>query len=435
MSLSFVHLSDIHFGQEKTGGVRKTHNDAKACLIADAKRETNDLKIDGIIVTGDVAYAGKPEEFQQAGVWLDELAEAVGCPRTEVQVVPGNHDIDREHISAGSMLMIQKVLDDGEDHLDAFLESSDDCEVLYKKLSAYFSFAEGYNCFLDKQGGVASNKTFQLAQGRTVRFVGLNSALMCYAKEKAGDLVLGARQRVLSNNTGEELVILCHHPLNWFQDAGSAGSYIRNRARVLMTGHEHQPSMRIDSVKAGRDLMYLASGATVPPVANEKYRYTYNLLTFDWDEHDEALAVTIRPRTWSEGDVDFVADTELLQGKGPTFKLASPNFRAASGIADAQSDGQVYPAAGEDVATAPDELVIVEESTVPERFAVVLLRFFRDLTPAKRLEILVRLEALPANWAGTMTLATERLVVDKLVRDGHIANLENEIDRVLGRGD
>lgn len=433
MPLSFVHLSDIHFGQEKTGGVRRTHDDAKACLIADAKRQTKAMDITGIIVTGDVAYAGKPEEFQQAGVWLDDLAAAVGCSKTEVQVVPGNHDIDRTHISAGSMLMIDKVLTDGEDHLDLFLENKDDCEILYRKLSAYWSFAEGYNCFLDKSGGIASNKIFNLAPGRNVRFIGLNSSLLCYGNEQEGHLVLGARQRVLSNNEGEELVVLCHHPLNWFQDSTDARNYIRNRARVLMTGHEHEPSMSIDNVKEGRDIMYLASGAAVPPQASDKYRYTYNILTFAWDETDDALTVTIRPRTWSEGDVDFVDDTQLLGGAGSTFKLASPNYRAA-----AETEGlgptEVAPAVKEaDEATAPDDIVIVEESTVPERFALVLLRFFRDLTPAKRLEIFVKLEALPPNWTGGMNQAMERMIVDKLVRDGRIAQLEEEIGRSTGR--
>lgn len=430
MSLSFVHLSDIHFGQEKTGGVKETHNDAKARLIADARRQAQGLKIKGIIVTGDVAYAGKDHEFKEAGAWLDELAGAVGCSNTAVQVVPGNHDIDRDHISGGCMLMIEKVKADGELHLDAFLENDVDCENLYRKLSAYWSFAEGYNCFLDKKGGIASNKLYELAPGRTLRFVGLNSALMCYANEKEGELVLGARQRVLQNKDGEELVVLCHHPLNWFQDSGSAGSYIRNRARVLMTGHEHTPAVSIENVKDGRDILNLASGAAVPPVANDEYRYTYNILTFDWDSADDALTVTICPRTWSEKHMDFVADTVLLQGNGPTFKLGSPNFRNVS--AAKAIDSEETNSAETEIASTPDDIVIIEESTVPERFAIVLLRFFRDLTPAKRLEILVRLEALPPSWRGTMTQTMERLVVDKLVHDGRIAQLEAEIDRAQG---
>jgi predicted phosphodiesterase len=429
MSLSFVHLSDIHFGQEKTEGRRITHNDAKGRLIADAQRQAKDLVIEGIIVTGDVAYAGKDEEFKEAGAWLDELANAVGCKRTAVQVVPGNHDIDRSQISAGSMLMIDKVKKDGEDHLDLYLDDDGDCESLYRKLTAYLSFAEGYNCVLDKKGGIASNKTYELAPNRSLRFVGLNSALMCYAKEQEGDLVLGAKQRVLQNKVGEELVVLCHHPLHWFQDSEKARNYIRNRARVLMTGHEHKPSVSVEKVKEGRDILYLASGAAVPPVADDEFRYTYNILTFEWDPVQDALSIEIQPRTWSDSEMDFVADTELLVGGASTIRLASPNFRDAAVNLDA-SDEPAAPV--DEIAGVPDRIDIVEESKVPDRFAMVLLSFFRDLTPVQRLEILVRLDALPPDMPGKMTLAMERLLVDKLVRDGRIAKLENEIVKANG---
>ena len=46
----------------------------------------------GLIITGDIAYAGKREEYQRAGEWLDRLAVAIGCAKTAVQVVPGTFD-------------------------------------------------------------------------------------------------------------------------------------------------------------------------------------------------------------------------------------------------------------------------------------------------------------------------------------------------------
>src|SRR5260370_40250768 len=94
----FVHISDIHFGQEKRAGEVYINNDVKERLISDARRTLVDMgkyPADGIIVTGDVAYAGKLEQYKQAGQWLDELAEAIGCQKTSVHLVPGNHDIDR----------------------------------------------------------------------------------------------------------------------------------------------------------------------------------------------------------------------------------------------------------------------------------------------------------------------------------------------------
>jgi len=427
--VSFIHLSDIHFGQEK-GGEKFTHDDVKERLLVDAGHQAKLLSdpITGVIVTGDVAYAGKDEEFKEAGQWLDRLADAVGCSRTAVQVVPGNHDIDRDGISGSCKLMLDDILAKGEVAFDQYLTSPGDCEALYRKLDAYLDFAEGYNCFLDKNGGIASNKSFMLAPGRVLRIMGLNSSLMCWAKEKEGDLFLGARQRVLPITPGEELVVLCHHPLHWFNDQKTARSYIRNRARVLMTGHEHKPSVTVDYSKPGRDLLSIASGAAVPPHATEEYSYTYNILTFGVESETDDLSVSIIPRTWSDDETDFVADEELLKDCGTKLVLASKNFRMAAGSVEVSmadiADEVDYPV------EEADRVVIIEESTVVERFALVLLKFFRDLSPSQRMKILVRLEALPPGWKGTMTHGMERMVVDRLMKDGRIAQLEAAIEQV-----
>ncbi|WP_409995094.1 hypothetical protein [Burkholderia sp. KBS0801] len=40
---------------------------------------------------------------------------------------------------------------------------------------------------------------------------------------------------------------------------------------------------------------------------------------------------------------------------------------------------------------------------VDDQFAIMRLRFFRDLSPAKRMEVLVRLGALPEDWTEALT--------------------------------
>jgi hypothetical protein len=73
MPLTYVHLSEIHFGQEK-GADLIVHNDVKARLIEDA---ADQIRIHsggvatGVIVTGDVAYGGKAHEYASAAAWLD----------------------------------------------------------------------------------------------------------------------------------------------------------------------------------------------------------------------------------------------------------------------------------------------------------------------------------------------------------------------------
>ena len=98
----FVHVSDIHFGQEKQNGTVVARDDVRAELLNDCRTRENKLgPADSILVTGDVAFSGKKDEYTRAGKWLDELTKAVGCRGTSVFVVPGNHDVDLDEIGDG----------------------------------------------------------------------------------------------------------------------------------------------------------------------------------------------------------------------------------------------------------------------------------------------------------------------------------------------
>lgn len=71
MKAIFVHLSDIHFGQERDGGEVAVNEDAKVRLIDDARAEVRRMEgiAAGVIVTGDIAYSGKQDEYQKAAKW------------------------------------------------------------------------------------------------------------------------------------------------------------------------------------------------------------------------------------------------------------------------------------------------------------------------------------------------------------------------------
>lgn len=436
MPIAFIHLSDIHFGQEK-GAVLYIHDDVRECLISDAhtvvKLYAGGIAT-GVIVTGDIAYAGKRDEYQQAAEWLDRLTETIGCEKTEVLLVPGNHDIDRSAISSGCRLMLDLIITNGEAQLDSFLVEELDREVLYSRFSNYRPFAEGYNCSLDKNGGYASDQTFELVPGRSLRFIGLNSALICSENDTEGTLLLGARQHVLPRNKGEELVVLSHHPLNWLRDSDDARHYVRSRARVFVSGHEHNPSLQVEKIKDGQDLMLLASGATTPPKVEAGYGYTYNLLIFDWDEETDGLKVTTIPRIWSYEETDFVA----VGGCDHTVVLGCPSFRKAGQSVQVQ---EVSPAPPFDEIQQYGELPIEGQPTdinlpsdvMPETFPLLLLRFFRDLSPTQRLAVLIELKALPDDWCIPLTHAMERRVVDGFAHSGRLAEFEEAINKIQGK--
>lgn len=430
MPFAFVHLSDIHFGQDRGGSELFVYDDVKERLIEDAAAEIGKLggRAAGLLVTGDIAYAGKRHEYDAAGVWLDRLAAAIGCDKTDVQVVPGNHDIDWDHISSGCQMMIDAIVAEGEPRLSGFLKQAVDREVLYNRFAAYRPFAEGYNCPLATQGGFFSRKTLELAPGRMLRFIGLNSALVCSRVDVEGKLLLGTQQHVLPRTDGEELIVLAHHPMNWLQDAEQATHYLKSRARVFISGHEHNPSLNIEKVPDGSDLMSLAAGATVPPIGEAAYTYTYNILVFEWDEAADSLRVEVLPRAWRWETTAFEADDVRLGGRSRTVMLDCPNFRrapkpTAAPMVEARVVTEVEP--------APDETHGAPQGPqMTSDTALLLLRFFRDLTPPERVAVLVKLQALPSDWDEMLTHGVERGVFDSLIVEGRATDLEGAIDEL-----
>ena len=142
-------ISPIFTSVRKRGPDIYVHEDVKQRLLDDVRALMAAARIermDGVIVTGDIAFSGKKSEYDRAAFWLDQLTGVIGCKKTDVLVVPGNHDIDRARISAGAELMLQRIVEGGNNQLDRFLADTVDREVLYAKFHDYRAFAEGYDC-------------------------------------------------------------------------------------------------------------------------------------------------------------------------------------------------------------------------------------------------------------------------------------------------
>src|SRR4051794_33157633 len=103
---TLLHLSDIHFRFGESGDIFDPDSDLRNELERDVVRlrGTRIEKVDGILVTGDIAFAGKKEEYERASAWLERLCDLLGCARDNVWVVPGNHDVDREVIKNSETL-------------------------------------------------------------------------------------------------------------------------------------------------------------------------------------------------------------------------------------------------------------------------------------------------------------------------------------------
>jgi predicted phosphodiesterase len=431
-SIAFIHLSDIHFGQEKLGFVH-INDDIRRQLIEDVRAMVATLpngKAAGVLVTGDVAYSGKKEEYERAGAWLDELTAAAGCERTAVMMVPGNHDIDMSTVDRGTKLVLDDILQNGQESLEAFLANEHDRDTLYRRFDAYQPFAEAYNCSLDREGGMPEAQSYFLTsdKSRTLRFVGLNSALTCNWGVQKGRLLLGRRQWPIFGKAHEEVVVLIHHPLDWLLDSADSRGYILNRARVLITGHEHNPQLNVLDLEGGGHLMMLAAGATARPENEVDVGYTYNVLEFAWLADEDVLAVTVHPRAWDEARKQFGPDDVRLGGRNRVVKLRrpAPPGASATGTPPVVAVDEVVSAPA---ASAQDTLLPEDDmNSASDIYPQLRLRFFRELTPKQRVNILVGLDALPAEYNAPLTHADEKRALDSLRQRHVLEGLARAID-------
>lgn len=443
MPAVFVHVSDIHFGQERDHSIH-IHNDVKLQLIEDAADVVASLPAgvaQGILVTGDIAQRGTWQEYEDASRWLDELAGRIGCPIHRVQMVPGNHDLDRNKLSVGGSALLDYIRAGGQAEYEKVFANPNDRATLLARFEDYGRFSFGYRCVLDEEARFATNLRIEVGPDRWIRFVRLNSSLLCTGdeKEEPPELMIGSRQFTIPRKTGEENVVLVHHPLHWCKDAADVREYVHARARVFISGHEHNPKVHVEPVADGCDVLMLAAGAAVPYRSNDEYTYTYNIIEFDWDEANDALAVTMHPRAWNRTRKYFEADEERLGGKAPRFSLGSPNFRKLGPVtSDVKETGAAEDAGTEPISEeVPAETAGAELGETPpvppaaEGYELALLRFFRDLVESERLRILVELDAIPSDFDERMTQGVERRLFDWLVGEGRIPDLTAMIEKMI----
>ncbi len=94
-SIYILHLSDPHFGlrhrfETKGGKLQKTL--ATLC-IDDLRRTYPDMPPAAVIVSGDLTWLGRAQEFDAARDSVERIRSAFGLEPYHFVVVPGNHDI------------------------------------------------------------------------------------------------------------------------------------------------------------------------------------------------------------------------------------------------------------------------------------------------------------------------------------------------------
>ncbi len=308
----FVHLSDIHF-TGSSGNVHDVDQNVRDELLRDLATLKRQLgSATGVLVTGDIAFSGKKEEYQHAAEWLGKVCDTVGCEEQHVSVVPGNHDVDRK-LAAGAItkLLHQNIRGLNGPEIDSkvreFFSDSQSASALLAPLAAYNVFAQRYGCDVSAEVPYWQRE-IELSCGTTIRMRGLCSAYVSNADDDKGKMILGTTYAGVKRDDGVLHLTLCHHPPEWLHDQAPVEDHL-NKVHVQLFGHKH--AQRVDVIN---DNVRLVAGAMHPERREPAWVPTYNVLEIE-RRGEQRIGLRLFQRRWHQHGTSFIAERDPNNGE------------------------------------------------------------------------------------------------------------------------
>ncbi|MCZ0937613.1 MAG: metallophosphoesterase, partial [Gemmatimonadota bacterium] len=301
-----AHIADIHFRTPHClNPAIDPDRPFRTRMIQDIRNRSAGLgSVDALLVGGDIAFKGNPEEYVTARAWLEEFASACGCPMERVFVVPGNHDVDRAVIANSTAVRNAQAAimrsDDRqrEQELRTQFSDTDSGRALVAPLEAYNEFAKFFDCQIFPPERLYWKQILPLEMGVQLHIHGLTSTFLSGSNgedDTRGTLYLSPLQTVLDPLDDVINVVLCHHPPSWLLDHDEVDDAIRDRTAIQLFGHEHRA--RIDK---GDGFIRCSAGAVNPDRYETGWKPGYNLINVQVSDEnqDRTLEVKVHVLEW-----------------------------------------------------------------------------------------------------------------------------------------
>ncbi len=299
--LTFLHLSDIHFSRRNDASQFDLDQQIRRALIDDlGVRPEGCPQYDALLITGDIAYSGKKDEYDVAKKFLEEVYAKTDLSMKETYVVPGNHDVDRDHVQPKFPLWdsheaIRRNANPvhWRDAIQTQLQK-DPSKLLLAPFHAYNDFAQGCECETTASD-LAWSHLFEpaLEFDFRVRLRGLNSALISDAADAPTKLLVSAFQTAkLCDTLGEVNLVMSHHPPEWLMDKAELRETLRRFAPIVLFGHEHSVRLQADDKQ-----MQLFAGALQPERDAANWTPTYHIVQLAIEGTREQPQLLVRVHT------------------------------------------------------------------------------------------------------------------------------------------
>ena len=367
--LCIVQLTDFHFGKELQ---------ANSCKLADDILETIKTNIKSgtvlLLVTGDIAYSGKKNEYRSASLFFDYLFEQLGKLEyhSKVYILPGNHD-----------------LQDPRKSTERFAGSQYDLDI--KKMASFYEFANKYdNRFVL---GQPEPITFEV-EGTPVSISGFNSAPLStiVGDDKGFHLLRTAQCGLLDNTPDSGLHIFAsHHGSEWFRDNDrlSLEKLLSDSIDFAFFGHEHMGQSRCVGGLSGESCVVVRGGTySLYDDAQSTYKmllirfgelgsYEFVERVYDWEASGQVHALVDEGRSYRR----YIKSKTYFR---PRPEFVNELFKSEGNSNESFKDSFVFPSLKEEIATGTKD----GELRINDRKVITDIHSFMELLlDAKTLEI------------------------------------------------
>jgi tetratricopeptide (TPR) repeat protein/predicted phosphodiesterase len=305
--LTWLHLSDWH--QKGKDFDRRVIRDALINDIEGRTKISPELaKIDFIIFSGDVAYSGRPEEYQAAKIELfDRLLNATGLKSDRLFIVPGNHDLDRKMFEDNILLSGLLDLLNDYDRVKTLLDSEKQRANILEPFQAFTDFVAGYTH--QEKPSYANIREWNIS-GKKIALLGLNSSWACGRKYNDKGFVFAGEPQIFDSleriSKAEIKIAVLHHPFDWLNDNDRdlVETHLMQHCDFILQGHQHKPNVTIINGTSGHCTVIPAGACydRCDPRTTNAYNFIH--LNFDLGKGIAFL------RRWSEARRVWIEDID-----------------------------------------------------------------------------------------------------------------------------
>jgi calcineurin-like phosphoesterase family protein len=263
-TITWLHISDLHWREAQAYDANVVTN-ALLRDLADRTQIAPELaQIDMIFVTGDVAFAGQPEEYRLAQRFFDDLLRVTKVDKSRLFIVPGNHDVDRTAIAETAINLVAGLV--SRQLVNQVLADEVSRATIMQRLHRYQRFA---NSYLKRHLPFDSARYCYVKKRRLgskeIAILGFNTAWTAGSNADYARLLLGERQvrSALDQAKHADIrIALLHHPFEWLRDfdRDDCESLLLRECDLVLHGHVHRTGiMKLEA--PGSTALVIGAGA------------------------------------------------------------------------------------------------------------------------------------------------------------------------------